>query len=1117
MNFQDKWKNFLVEVSSADAMQNLRGSAGDKILNAWAYDMLQKAKEQMADLENPDYYAPGDGPDQDQIDYAEEVAATYSLMMPGRKFRNRYGPELKGMIADTIEETVIPQDITDNQKGAAILWFVRILRKNVKVKTTMAQAVSSLRDHIVSTEAGHALGTALLDIDSSDMTNYLFSVNRSLEMFFQYPDFMGTKDLNRIQSPDQLLDITDKAWPDIKAYQEKQRFLDATEGTEVFRDDDEWYIAAIHNKGAACEFGKGTEWCTAVPNPSSDERDMFKKYYRPDKPLFVLIPKNDPKKEKYQVYYGGQHQEFEFKNIEDIEVDDDVADQLHKLLSDTKAGQKYKIISTYDDVALARDPNISEEEATRIYKDGNSKRLRELFDNPGTPPSLLAKAEETKGVTSGDKKRRVRGDGEMSQSVVTSALIDNPSTPTETVVRILDKFNLKKNPNVKMLNANTMYMSLLKHPNMPLDIVKKIFFGSSDYNIDFSWKAQEKILKHPNLDEAFLNDIVERIGGERHGQIAELKLILAHPNSSPQTIDKIVSIPAKFSKKPLPSGRRAKLTPAPAEEEDVVLAVIENPKTSPKTLMKVYKIQKELLDAAWERAGMTDGNWQTNKIEKLLKKIESSPNFPKKENFHKKWKNKLKEQTTILGLSNKYNNLGQAINEKRVVTIFYEGDETVSRGARAIEPVVLGTHFQSGNPVVRAWQIQGASDTPDNLPGWRMFRVDRISRLKVTENTFDTPRPQYDPNDDHIASQDATAQFGAALQERRSSRLKLAVYEQKVVKNFKQWRKFVKEAKSRKEKDLDIYSALKKVAKGKEQERFGAEKEKAYAQRAVEKGNETYIHNIRQILDNVTMDQLPNYIDIDKGKLKVARDPDEFLKKNISVFTDVADEIPSDNPLKSNKIVDLLGAGAYGVVFELDNGHAFKLFSGGVRGEAAEEELQWYKEMKSDQFTGASRRGELAVFGSGNLTTSNFDVAWAEIGQVVPLKMWAKQKGASPLLAAMHFDGVYRFLQDLAFAYNPNVHPDDHDIEPIKENPSSKDKIQYVKYLLGLVHKSPGGLPKESEHGYNTMTLAKILKEVLEIAVKKGDQLVFDEETADVHAGNIGFHLADDQPVVFDR
>jgi len=1105
LDFQSKWKNFLVEVSSADAMANLRGTAGDKIISAWAYDMLEKAKIEYEQTVSPDYYDSGEEPEPENVKYAEEQMAQYALMMPGKKARNRWGPELKGMIADTVEEIMVPRDITDNQKGAATLWIVRMLRKNPKI-TTGDGLPFSFRDQVVSDQAQHILDTPSPDYRES---NVFFLIKRDLEMFFQYQEFMEIKDLNRIKDSNQLNSIIVKAWKDIEDHQEKQTFLDADEGTEVFRDDKGWFIAALHNRGAACKLGKGTEWCTAVPNPSSDEQDMFKKYYRPDKPLFVLIPKNDPKKEKYQVHYGGRYQEFEFKNIKDIEVDDDVADQLHKLLSDTKAGQKYKIISTYDDVALARDPNISEEEATRIYKDGNSKRLRELFDNPGTPPSLLAKAEETKGVTSGDKKRRVRDGGDeidlftgrgLTQWVVTRALILNPSTPTETIVRIIDKFNVKKNPTVKKLNNSDMYIPVLSHPNMPLDILKKILLGKSDYNIGFSWKARGAVFKNPSLDDAFLSEFATE---EFKNDWID---ILANPNLGNKTFEKM-----------LQSGEFSSNIGQVALGE-FLPALLENPKIKPSTIMKLYKIEKKSLDKEWDRIGMTDGNWQTNQSEELLKQIENSPKFVKKENFHKKWKKKLKEQTTILGLSNKYNNLGQAINEKKVVTIFYEGDRTVSRGARAIEPVVLGTHFQSGNPVVRAWQIQGASDTPDNLPGWRMFRVDRISRLKVTENTFDTPRPQYDPNDDHIASQDATAQFGAALQERKRSRLKLAIYEQKVVKNFKQWRKFVKEAKSRKEKDLDIYGALKKVAKKKEQERFGTEKEKAYAQRGLEKGNENYNTNIYKIVDYIGMDKLRDFFDIDLHKMKVTLNmpPEDFDRENIGAILEVGDEIPNDNPLKSNKIVNLLGMGSFGVVFELDNGHALKLFSGGVRSGAAgvEDELSWYKEMKDDQFSGTSRRGELAVYGSGNLETLNFDVGWAEIGQIVPFKSWVKQKGGNPLMAQAHFNGAREVLQDLADSFRPGqMSPD---IDEIKKNPSSKDKIAYVKYLLGIVGEHHH-LPNESRDGYSLMTFAKMLKEILEVAVRKGDSLVFDEQTLDVHAGNIGFHLADDQPVVFDR
>ena len=70
---------------------------------------------------------------------------------------------------------------------------------------------------------------------------------------------------------------------DIRDYQEKQSYANAEEGTEVFRDDDELKIYAIHNKGAACELGKGTDWCTAAPG-----LDYFAEYYDEDDPLFYF-------------------------------------------------------------------------------------------------------------------------------------------------------------------------------------------------------------------------------------------------------------------------------------------------------------------------------------------------------------------------------------------------------------------------------------------------------------------------------------------------------------------------------------------------------------------------------------------------------------------------------------------------------------------------------------------------------------------------------------------------------------------------------------------------------------------------------------------------------------
>jgi hypothetical protein len=34
------------------------------------------------------------------------------------------------------------------------------------------------------------------------------------------------------------------------------------------------------------------------------------------------------------------------------------------------------------------------------------------------------------------------------------------------------------------------------------------------------------------------------------------------------------------------------------------------------------------------------------------------------------------------------------------------------------------------------------------MPGWRLFKLDKILTFKPTGETFDTPRPNYNPNGD---------------------------------------------------------------------------------------------------------------------------------------------------------------------------------------------------------------------------------------------------------------------------------------------------------------------------------------------------------------------------------
>ena len=93
-----------------------------------------------------------------------------------------------------------------------------------------------------------------------------------------------------------------------------------------------------------------------------------------------------------------------------------------------------------------------------------------------------------------------------------------------------------------------------------------------------------------------------------------------------------------------------------------------------------------------------------------------------------------------------------AITNRRVCVIYYNGDEPGGRGLREIEPVCLGRMRGTNNLALRAWDESGASHTgykgEQPLPGWRLFRLDKILSNKPTGEIFDQMRLGFNPNGD---------------------------------------------------------------------------------------------------------------------------------------------------------------------------------------------------------------------------------------------------------------------------------------------------------------------------------------------------------------------------------
>ena len=92
-----------------------------------------------------------------------------------------------------------------------------------------------------------------------------------------------------------------------------------------------------------------------------------------------------------------------------------------------------------------------------------------------------------------------------------------------------------------------------------------------------------------------------------------------------------------------------------------------------------------------------------------------------------------------------------SIKQKRRVIIYYDGDEPGGKGLRIVEPVCYG-YSKAGNPVLRAWDVEGSSHRAylgeKPLPSWRLFRVDKIITLRPTAEKFNEMRPNYNPSGD---------------------------------------------------------------------------------------------------------------------------------------------------------------------------------------------------------------------------------------------------------------------------------------------------------------------------------------------------------------------------------
>ncbi len=287
-------EDLLIE-SYEDAYETIKKRAA-KLLKGWAYS---NASNQFGQIEKNI---------QDAIqDRLDDGVSQETL----RDYTNAW--EIGGIIiANMLNDKIIPNDITEKQKAIALLWnYKQLVIGSIEdldhfLGTIVKFLANNHYDIFVAFSGKHLKIPELSMFNVGFVYAHMTSDDESdikrrnlIENFFHWNNFIkqGKRDLNSVANYIELMELVNEARPLYQAWQDKQADKDAEAGKELLLDDENWQVIAIHNKGAACQLGKGTDWCTAAPG-----LEYFKQYYRPDDPLFYILNKSDG--EKYQFHFG---------------------------------------------------------------------------------------------------------------------------------------------------------------------------------------------------------------------------------------------------------------------------------------------------------------------------------------------------------------------------------------------------------------------------------------------------------------------------------------------------------------------------------------------------------------------------------------------------------------------------------------------------------------------------------------------------------------------------------------------------------------------------------------------------------------------------------------------
>lgn len=473
----EDWNRFLNEISFEDAKKVLDGKRVKKLVRRQNRDMLEKYKDVDSTV------------DEDAL--FNSIFSNFKLNIAGH----------------------VPTDISDKDQGQALLWLIRAVHLN----DSFAKALAIGRQDFS--------GTA-----------------KDLELFFQYKqeykNALSESDINKIKSIEELKSVVDEARPKIEEYRDKKASKDAEAGQEILRDDEEWKIAVIHNKGAACELGKQTDWCTAAPG-----LDYFEQYYKPNDPLFFFLNKQTG--EKYQFHYGTS--QFMDKNDVPLKTYDkgtDLEKKLHNMLFELGADKKYKILTAHKLKAVAANENTDKKTLSKLARNEFVNVRKAVAENPSTNPEDLRwiiDNADVEGENFSDRLSALSNKNLPADILIRFAKTGHPgdllrvsknsSSPEEALLYLLKKNTLMLTFNVAQHQSIT--------DRVVLEILKSEKYGDNTGII-------KQLALNESLSSKMLNEILKSTSKLPDNSRSMIKsYIMSNPNITDEILLKLANDPVR--------------------------------------------------------------------------------------------------------------------------------------------------------------------------------------------------------------------------------------------------------------------------------------------------------------------------------------------------------------------------------------------------------------------------------------------------------------------------------------------------------------------------------------------------------------------------------------------